>query len=359
MDVCNPFSDGERARLCAALKQDLFALFRGEGDLLETDQLLVLLLAICLRTGRNPTPMLDLSRDALDPHPLKATWRVLRTVKHRAGGAQRTPVSPDVAFLYRKALALSERYIEAAPVAWKDRVWLWREGGRGPHKPGPVRILSHASIRNGVLRLVARHSLCADDGSPLVLTISRLRKTLENRLWRLSGGDPFAVARVMGHTVRVADRHYFRPTPEMERNHKFLGEALVATWSGADRTVQPSAQNTPLGRCRDPYGGERAPKDGRACMDFLSCFRCSSYLLVEEEADLYRLYSFYWFLVRERSRVGASQWAKVYGWIVRLIDEQVTARFDHARVAAAREKARVEPHPFWKDPATLEMVRAP
>jgi len=43
------------------------------------------------------------------------------------------------------------------------------------------------------------------------------------------------VARLMGHSVRVADQHYFRPTPEMERNHKFLGEALVASWSGREK----------------------------------------------------------------------------------------------------------------------------
>lgn len=206
--------------------------------------------------------------------------------------------------------------------------------------------------------------LRADDGSPLVLNLSRLRKTLENRLWRLSGGDPFAVARLMGHSVRVADHHYLLPTPEMERNHKFLGEALVATWSGRHTTDvgDPSrtviAENTPVGRCKDPWAGELAPKDGKPCMDFLSCFRCASYVIVEEEADLYRLYSFYWFLVRERARVGASRWAKVYGWIVRLIDEQVTARFDGGRVKAAREKARVDPHPFWRDTNTLEAARA-
>jgi hypothetical protein len=300
----------------------------------------------------------------MEPHPLKETWSLLRTIKYRAGCAQRTPVSPDVVYLYDKALQLSERYVTAAPDAWKDRVWLYREGGRGRHKPGPVRLLSHSSLAGGTRRFVARHDLLSDDGSPLSLTVSRLRKTLENRLWRLSGGDPLAVARLMGHTVRVADLHYFRPTPEMERNHKFLGEALVATWSGRDKGAQGcssrsvTAEKTPVGRCRDPYAGELAPKDGRACMDFLSCFRCSSYVVIEEEADLYRLYSFYWFLIRERARVGASRWAKVYGWIVRLIDEQVTARFDPTRVKAAREKARTQPHPFWSDPHTVEAARA-
>jgi hypothetical protein len=56
--------------------------------------------------------------------------------------------------------------------------------------------------------------------------------------------------------------------------------------------------------------------------------------------------------------VGAGRWAKVYGWIVRLIDEQVTARFDGGRVKAAREKARIDPHPFWRDTNTLEAARA-
>jgi hypothetical protein len=359
-----PLSEAERARVCKALKADLVAVFRGGSTLSEPDQLVVLLLAICLRTGRNPTPMFDLTREAIEPHPLKETWSLLRTIKHRAGGAQRTPVSSDVVYLYDKALRLSERYVAAAPEAWKNRVWLYREGGCGLHKPGPVRVLVHSTLAGGTRRFVARHTLLSDDGSPLSLTASRLRKTLENRLWRLSGGDPFAVARLMGHTVRVADQHYFRPTPEMERNHKFLGEALVATWSGRDKAQPgpssraPGAENTPVGRCRDPYNGELAPKDGRACMDFLSCFRCPSYVLVEDEADLYRLYSFYWFLIRERARVGASRWAKVYGWIVRLIDEQVTACFDPVRVRTARDKARALAHPFWRDPHTVEAARA-
>jgi hypothetical protein len=150
----------------------------------------------------------------------------------------------------------------------------------------------------------------------------------------------------------------------MERNHKFLGEALVAAWSGqpTSRADDPNrtmaAENTPVGRCKDPWTGELAPKNGKPCMDFLSCFRCVSYVIVEEEADLYRLFSFYWFLVRERTRVGASRWAKVYGWIVRLIDEQVTARFDTGRVKAARDRARTDPHPFWRDPNTLDIARA-
>jgi hypothetical protein len=268
-----------------------------------------------------------------------------------------------VIFLYRQALRLSEKYASRAPEQWKDRVWLYREDVRGRHKPGPVRVITFATLQNAIGRFVERNQLGSDGGTPLRLNVSRLRKTLANRLWRLSGGDPLAVARLIGHTTRVSERHYLLPTPEMERNHKFVGEALVATWSGREKTkpydgIKVTAELTPVGRCRDPYTGAMAPKDGRACMDFLSCFRCPSYVLVEEDADLWRLYSFYWFLISERGRVGASRWAKIYGWIVRLIDEQVTARFDPVRVKAAREKARLQPHPFWCDPNTREVARA-
>ena len=358
-----PLSGTERERVCRALKQELLIVCNDRDGLNEPDRLVVLLIAICLRTGRNPTPMLDLTRAAINAHPLKETWGVLRTMKYRAGGAERTPVSPDVIFLYRQALRLSEQYVSRAREPWRDKVWLFREGGRGRHKPGPVRLVTLATLKNAIQRFVERNDLRSDDDTVLKLNVSRLRKTLANRLWRLSGGDPFAVGRLMGHSVRITDRHYLLPTPEMERNHKFVGEALVATWSGrekraTDDAISITAEETPVGRCRDPYTGALAPKDGRACMDFLSCFRCPSYVLVEEEADLWRLYSFYWFLVSERSRVGASRWAKVYGWIVRLIDEQVTARFDPVRVKAAREQARVQPHPFWCDPNTKEAARA-
>lgn len=358
-----PLSDVERQDVCRALKRELLIVCNDQEGLNESDRLVVLLMAICLRTGRNPTPMLDLTRDAIDPHPLKDTWGVLRTIKHRAGGAERTPVSPDVIFLYRQALRLSERYVSGAPEQWKDRVWLFREDVRGRHKPGPVRLVVISTLANCIDRFVERNRLRSEDGTRLVLNVSRLRKTLANRVWRLSGGDPFAVARLMGHSARISDRHYLLPTPEMERNHKFVGEALVSTWSGREKAIASApvkvpAEQTPVGRCRDPYTGALAPKDGRACMDFLSCFRCPSYVLVDEAADLWRLYSFYWFLISERSRVGASRWAKIYGWIVRLIDEQVTARFDPSRVKAAREKARIQPHPFWRDANAREAARA-
>jgi len=359
-----PLSDTEREGVCRALKKELLIVCNDQPGLNESDRLVVLLMAICLRTGRNPTPMLDLTRDAIDPHPLKETWGVLRTAKHRAHGAERTPVSPDVIFLYRQALRLSERYVSRAPEHWKDRVWLFREDVRGRHKPGPVRLVMISTLANCIERFVERNELQSEAGGRLTLNVSRLRKTLANRVWRLSGGDPFAVARMMGHSARISDRHYLLPTPEMERNHKFVGEALVASWSGREKArpagdpIRVPGEQTPVGRCRDPYNGALAPKDGRACMDFLSCFRCPSYVLVEEAADLWRLYSFYWFLIGERSRVGASRWAKVYGWIVRLIDEQVTACFDSARVKAARERARIQPHPFWRDPNTREAARA-
>ena len=62
-----PLSDAEREAVSLALKKELMIVCTDEEGLNESDRLVVLMLAICLRTGRNPLPMLDLTRDAVDP----------------------------------------------------------------------------------------------------------------------------------------------------------------------------------------------------------------------------------------------------------------------------------------------------
>jgi hypothetical protein len=71
------------------------------------------------------------------------------------------------------------------------------------------------------------------------------------------------------------------------------------------------------------------------------------------ESDLYRMYSFYWLLVKERNLIGRSQWQKVYGWVIREIDPVIAPRFPAAVMKQAKEKAFVEPHPMWRDRSML------
>lgn len=62
---------------------------------------------------------------------------------------------------------------------------------------GKLTRLTEPALKYNIRGFVRRHSLVGDDGRPLELTMSRLRKTMENRLWRLSNGDLFTVAAVM------------------------------------------------------------------------------------------------------------------------------------------------------------------
>jgi hypothetical protein len=237
----------------------------------------------------------------------------------------------------------------------RNRLWLQRPSrGTAVHQVTP---LSENTILRGIEEIVARHDLRADDGRPLRVSISRLRKSFVNRIWELSGGDPLVIRRLAGHSMRVSDVHYLTVTPEMERNHKFVGEAWVAQLRGdsvpedATQASRPRIIATPVAHCSDSIHGRYAPKDGSYCMDFLSCFRCPNQIVTGD--DLYRLFSFYWLLVKERSGLGRNRWARVYGWVIREIDRAIAPRFSADRVTEARRRAREDPHPMWRDRAAL------
>jgi hypothetical protein len=86
-------------------------------------------------------------------------------------------------------------------------------------------------------------------------------------------------------------------------------------------------------------------------MNFINCLRCSHYAVTAE--DLYKLFSFYFRVLTERSRMDKRRWAREYSHIPRLIDHYIIAEglrrgtFKAAIVEAARERARILPHPFW------------
>ncbi len=360
-------SDGERKRLVSALKIDLVDIFSDRFNGAASEPLTICLFAICLRIGRNTTPLLELSRTPLKPHPFKENRRLIVTYKRRGNATHQTSIQwsrdidtlstvrMDVVAIIEKVQAINASLVDDAPIHLRNRLWLFR---CSPSSGSAVAELTSQSLYVNIRRFIARHDLRGDDGKPLVLNTSRLRKTFVNRLWRLSGGDPFTVARLAGHTVKVSDSHYLEVTPEMERNHKFLGEVWVSTLRGEqDGTVIPMATHaemTPVGRCKDPYHGDRAPKDGQACVDFLSCFRCRSFMVTQDKADLYRLYSFYWLMVRERHSIPANRWSKLYGWIVRLIDEHITSQFPRDWINLVKQQAKDDPHPFWRDLTLLD-----
>ena len=312
----------------------------------------------------------------MQQHPLRDNMRLLVHTKWRAhktavAALKGTGVSEEHVGINGDGVALVQLVLKRtapiandAPAHLKDRLWLFRSENR--NSPSRILALNEAHIAHAIRKLILRHDIRGDDGRPLRVNVFRFRKTLENRLWRLSGGDPFAVARIANHSVAVADSHYLRVTPEMQRNHKFLGEALVSTWRGESAGTKgapsaplpPTTTHTPVGRCKDPYQGDKAPKTGEPCMDFLSCFGCRSYVLVEDARDLHRVLSFCEFLDRERERINAADWAEHYGWIVRVVNEVAQERFNAALVKDARQRAKSDPHFFWKDPTIQAAARA-
>lgn len=79
-----------------------------------------------------------------------------------------------------KALAISEPLVGFAPEKLKSHVWLYRAGQNGHgHR---VVALASSTLFQSTKSICARHALKDDQGQPLIVNLSRLRKTMESRL---------------------------------------------------------------------------------------------------------------------------------------------------------------------------------
>jgi hypothetical protein len=354
-----PLTQGERVRLAEALRTDVIALHRRPEELIDSDALTVYALSLALRTGLNTTPLLGLRRDAMSRHPILPKMGLLRSVKRRNHSTQLTTlgaeprlksvtVPMDGIALFNQVLERTRPLAESAPTHLRNVVWIYRSA----HGRERLNRLTTRTLLDRIDAFVRRHKLLSDDGQPLRLNNRRLRVTMENRLWKLANGDLFTVAQVMGHTPKVADQSYLAVTTEMRAHATIVGEALPDLFRN-DRIPDGPEQRlekTPVGSCRDSLFGEKAPKDGaNHCMDFLSCFRCRSYTLVGSRKDLHRLFSFYWFIAGERTRIASREWREYFAYLMSLIDAFTLDKFDHALVADTKMWAKKEPLRFWRN----------
>ncbi|WP_130927204.1 hypothetical protein [Pseudomonas sp. Sample_14] len=355
-------SKRERQALTVALRQAIKPIW-SESAHVTSELLSFALLVVALHTGRNTTPLLEMSRDCLRPHPKDNTvflvlWKrrgynTSKVAVRAESDAERllesTPkVRTNVESLIRRVIALTAPFITEAPDDFKDRVWLYRKRNRKGF--GPVTALQAESLNWASSRLVAEYGLIDSDGEPLRINVSRLRQTFANRIFELTDGDLATTAAALGSTSQVTDQNYLAPGEDARRNWQFMGEVLVQEL--LTQSIGASYKDTPMGRCADPVNGQYAPKrEGATCMNFMNCLRCQHYAVTAE--DLHKLFSFYFRVLAERSRMDKRRWTREYAHIPRLIDNYIIAEglrrgsFKTAAVEAARERARILPHPFW------------
>jgi hypothetical protein len=358
----NALSNRERQAFSVALRQAIKPIWT-DGVSVTGELLAFALLVVALHTGRNNTPLLEMHRNCLRPHPkddrvFLVLWKrrgyntskvALRADSDVERALESTPsVTTSVERLIRRVMVLTEPLDAEAPTGLEGRVWLYRP--RASKNFGNVTALDSSDVANAVTRLVDRFNLTDSDGKPLRINISRLRKTFANAIFELSGGNVAIAAAALGNTLQITDQHYLAPSDEARRNWQFMGEVLVQEL--LTRTIGTTYRDTPMGRCADPENGQYAPKrKGATCMNFINCLRCEHYAVTTE--DLYKLFSFYFRVLSERSRMNKRLWAREYAHIPRLIDHYIVdeglrrGTFKAAAVEAARERARTQPHPFW------------
>lgn len=350
-------SQAEMQKLANALKADLIAIHHGRFTGLESEAIVALMLIVGMRSGINATPLLEMKRDCLEPHPFMPNLMLVRTFKRRGKGAQSTSlrqthihdlaasIPMDGVAVLKKALEMTQVLVLSAPESIKDRVWLYRSSQRGYSK-GQTLCLNMGRVYENSKAIVQRHGLLADDGSPLRVTLGRLRKTMESRLWKLSDGDLLAVSAVMGHSPQVADNHYLRLDERTKaEGAKFIGEALPAKLRGQDLVP------TPTGSCKDSLQGALAPKNGSThCAEFTHCLGCPSYAIVGTVKDLHRLFSFQRFLMSEMDYYAKGEWHEWQGHhqdLIAQIDRIAVDNFFPEMVEQAKALAEKDPHPFW------------
>lgn len=208
-----------------------------------------------------------------------------------------------------------------------------------------------------------RHGIVDDDGRPLRLLLSRLRKT-HKALWYLKTEGHMARFAV-GHTPEVAARHYadlpsLRPLHEAAIAAAFSEVVAVAAptvlspdqegdWRAAPLLSDGAApiadvedllaggQDVWLAACAgfyaSPYGVAGAP----CPQPFWGCLDCNNAVITARK--LPAIFDFLAFIEDQRSGLSAADWQLKFGRVHSRITIQVLPAFSEAVLADARRTA--------------------
>ncbi|SDN38013.1 phage integrase SAM-like domain-containing protein [Ensifer sp. YR511] len=241
--------------------------------------------------------------------------------------------------LMRLAISLTER---ARRHTGSDRLWvLWTVNG--------LRSLSDDGTQ-GVDAFVERYKLTDDEGRPLRLQLSRLRKTFKAEWYRRTNGqlEQFAV----GHSIPVAARHYadipaLRHVHEQtlaDAFHDALDAALrprLVTSEQENPAVEPQDQapakddqDVWMARCGNFYDSPFA-KAGDPCpTPFWGCLECENAVISERK--LPALLAFQSFMADQRAALNAEEWSVKFARAWHRITHQIIPAFAPQVLEAAR-----------------------
>lgn len=356
-----PFTKKERDSIATALRQAIQPIWDAAQPL--TSELITYgLLIVALHTGRNTTPLLEMTPDCLRPHP-KENFSFLVLWKRRGHNSNKVTIRKE---------SEAERTIESMPSIrfsvdrlirhvisrtalfrfqheeLKSRIWIYQSREKSTF--GMPRELTQEMMRASIKKLVTEYSLKDANGQPLKLNTSRLRATFANRIFEILDGDLIGTARAIGSTPRTTDNNYMAVTAESKKNWRFMGEILVEEL--LSNTIGATYQKTPIAKCSDNTSGRYISTKDEMCTSFLNCIRCNHFVITAE--DLYKLFSFYYRVYHERTRMNAKRWTKELSHIPRIIDNYIIAEglrrgaFKQSQVEKAKALAQECPHPFWR-----------
>ena len=220
-----------------------------------------------------------------------------------------------------------------------------------------------------------RHDIIDDDGRPLRLLLSRLRKT-HKALWYLKTEGHMARFAV-GHTPEVAARHYadvpalrplheatvadaFREAVNSARAPIVLTAEQEAAWrtgpmqvSAIPHGCDPIAlldgeQDVWLAGCAGFYASPHGSAGDPCPMPFWGCLECSNAVITTRK--LPAILSFLDFIEGQRRALHAGDWAVKFGHAHARITADVLPAFGPAIIAEARRSLAAEPVPIYLPP---------
>ena len=319
---------------------------------LVSPDLVPFLVLLSIETGLEIECLKTLKVDCLR-NPKAGTIEI-HYLKRRARGAEfkhirvrdAGPTTPGG--VIRSVLALTERARRLRP---SDSLWVfWRDGALRDEILQP---------RETIDTWTAHHDIRDDEGAPLYLTLSRLRKT-HKALWYLKSQGEIARFAV-GHTPEVAVRHY-ADIPSLRPVHEAtIASAFQEAYDSAlkvrvvtprqetalrrkrrDAAALDDVQDVWLAGCsgftKSPFAPVGAPCPHAAW----ACLECPNALITA--AKLPALFAFLDFLESERDGLSAPAWRAKFGQAHARITQQILPQFPKTVIAKARAAERPRLH---------------